>query len=478
MPQAKLIIKNMGALFVSDAIGSVLSFLLIVFIARYLGDVGLGKYSFAFAFVGLFMALSDLGTEKFVVREIAKDRSKMEKYSKNFIALKLILGIIALILPGIIILFLNEPADVIRIVWLASTAMFFNYFGWTFTAFFQAYEKMEYDAIGKLIERVIAFSLGSFVLANGYGLMALLLVLILSNLIVFIVKYMITSKKIIRIGFEIDLNFLKKLLKRSFPFLLTIVFIMIYFRISTVMLTFMRGYAVTGWFEAAYRIVDGLKFFPIIVITAVFPAMSKLHVQNKKFLLLLYKKSFYYLFSLAFPLGIGTTLLASRIILFVYKQEFIHSVLALQILIWAEVFIFINYLMGYLLNAINRAKLFTISTGICVVVNVLLNFMLITAFKDGYPGASIAIVITEVINFILLLYFTSKSGYKLPLIRLIYKPIIAGLLMGAGIIYLNQLHLLLLIPLAAIAYFIILFLTKGIEKEEIELVKGFFRLSS
>ena len=84
MSRARLIAKNIGALFISDTIGSILSFLLVVFIARYLGDVGLGKYSFAFAFVGLFMALSDLGTEKFVVREIAKDRSKIEKYSKNF----------------------------------------------------------------------------------------------------------------------------------------------------------------------------------------------------------------------------------------------------------------------------------------------------------------------------------------------------------------------------------------------------------
>ena len=475
MSRARLIAKNIGALFISDTIGSILSFLLVVFIARYLGDVGLGKYSFAFAFVGLFMALSDLGTEKFVVREIAKDKSKIEKYSKNFIALKLILGIITLILPGIIILFLNEPADVIKIVWLASTAMFFNYFGWAFSALLQAYEKMEYDAIGKLVERVVAFSLGLLVLLKGYGLIVLIFVLILSQLAAFIVKYAITSKKIVKVSYEIDFKFWIKLLKKSLPFLLTTIFMMVYFGISTVMLTFIKDYAVTGWYNAAYKLVDGLKFLPYIIITAVFPAMSKLHVENKKFLLLLYKKSFYYLFSLALPLGIGTMLLADRIILLVYKQGFINSIPALQILIWAEVFVFINYLMGFLLNSINKAKLFTFSTGICVLISIMLNFILISLYS--YKGAAFATVATEVINFGLLFYFTAKNGYRLPLAGLLYKPVIAGLVMGVFIIYLSGLHILLLVSIAAAIYFAALYFMKGIEKEEIELVKGIFRVS-
>ncbi len=473
MSRARLIAKNIGALFISDTIGSILSFLLVVFIARYLGDVGLGKYSFAFAFVGLFMALSDLGTEKFVVREIAKDKSKMEKYSKNFIALKLILGIITLILPGIIILFLNEPADVIKIVWLASTAMFFNYFGWAFSALLQAYEKMEYDAVGKLAERVVAFSLGMLVLLKGYGLIALIFALILSQLTSFIIKYTITSRKIVKVSYEIDFKFWIKLLKKSLPFLLTTIFMMVYFGISTVMLTFMKDYAVTGWYNAAYKLVDGLKFLPYIIITAVFPTMSRLHVENKKWLLLLYRKSFYYLFSLAFPLGVGAMLLADRIILLVYKQEFINSVPVLQILIWAEVFVFINYLMGFLLNSINRAKLFTFSTGICVLISVILNFILISFYS--YKGAAFATVATEAINFGLLFYFTAKNGYGLPLAGLVYKPVIAGLVMGAFIIYMGGLNIFLLVLIAAAIYFAALSFMRGIEKEEIGLLKGIFR---
>ena len=168
-------------------------------------------------------------------------------------------------------------------------------------------------------------------------------------------------------------------------------------------------------------------------------------------------------------------LLADRIILLVYKQGFINSIPALQILIWAEVFVFINYLMGFLLNSINKAKLFTFSTGICVLISIMLNFILISLYS--YKGAAFATVATEVINFGLLFYFTAKNGYRLPLAVLVYKPVIAGLVMGVFIIYMSGLHILLLVSIAAAIYFAALSFMKGIEKEEIELVKGIFRLS-
>lgn len=52
----------------------------VIFIARYLGDIGYGKYSFAVAFTALFSVLSDLGLSTLTIRDVAQDRSLANKY--------------------------------------------------------------------------------------------------------------------------------------------------------------------------------------------------------------------------------------------------------------------------------------------------------------------------------------------------------------------------------------------------------------
>ena len=127
--------------------------------------------------------------------------------------------------------------------------------------------------------------------------------------------------------------------------------------------------------------------------------------------------------------------------------------------------------MGFFLNSINKQHLFTLSAGICALSNIILNFILIP--KLSYIGAATATVITQFINFCLLYYFTRKHGYPLNLIKISYKPIIAGILMGVLIPYIKFLHAIYIIPIAAVAYFIALISIGGIGKEEIKLIKSF-----
>ena len=73
MSHARLIVKNTGILIFGEVASRLLSFFLIILIANYLGEVGLGKYSFVFAFVGIFSVFSDLGTTVSMTKEIARD---------------------------------------------------------------------------------------------------------------------------------------------------------------------------------------------------------------------------------------------------------------------------------------------------------------------------------------------------------------------------------------------------------------------
>jgi len=250
------------------------------------------------------------------------------------------------------------------------------------------------------------------------------------------------------------------------------IFDKIYGRIDIVMLSGIKGFAVTGWYSAASTLIVALSFIPGVIINATFPAMSRFHHMNSKDLLkLLYEKSFYYLLSLGLPLSIGISMLAQRIILFIYKEQFIESGLILNILSWSLVFVFVNYMMGYLLNSINKQHLFTISTAICAVANITLNFILIPRFS--FVGASVATIVSQLINFFLLYYFTSKNGYFINLMKVSYRPFISGVAMAISIIYISFLPIIYIVPIAATSYFITLFILGGVGKEEIKLIRSF-----
>lgn len=230
----------------------------------------------------------------------------------------------------------------------------------------------------------------------------------------------------------------------------------------------MASYEEVGWYNAAYKALDALYFIPGAVIAAAYPAMSQLYQTDRKMLQLLYRKAFYYLFALALPIGIGTTLLASRIIPFVYGAGFGSSVMALQILIWAEVIIFVSYITGYLLNSINRQLDFTKTAFAGALLNIALNLAMIPRW--GYMGAAIATVLTELAVMGALLLLAHRSGY-FPEVRGLARPVAAGIAMAAVLLALPQLHLLLLLPAAAATYFLALLALKGIDKDEIRIVR-------
>ena len=469
MSNRKSILKNFSLLLTAEVIGHILSFLLIIMISRYLGDSRLGIYSFAFAFTAIFGIIFELGFSVLLMKEVAKDKGKTERYFNNIFTLRFLLGILGILIPGVIMLFIGKVGYDIRVVWLAGIALFFNYLGYTLKSLFQAYEAVQYEAVARIIEKTVAFGIGTTALLNGYGLVAVVSGMVVSNMIYFLILFVSAKRRITDIHLSFDFVFWKYLIAKSLPFWFVLLFVNIYFKVDTVMLTLMKDYAVTGWYNAAHKLLTGLHFIPISFAYVMLPVMSRISKQSRKLLKLTYRKAFYYMLSLAIPIGAGTTILADKIIVALYTGKFFHSVIALQILIWAVVFLFINHVVGNFLYAIDKDYMWSFSAGISLLLNVILNFILIPTFS--YIGASLSTVITEALCFILLLYFSSKSGYWLNVPKLCWKPTIATVVMVSVLLFLRHMSLIILVPIGVIVYIVIMFIIKGIDKDEIDFIK-------
>ena len=167
-------------------------------------------------------------------------------------------------------------------------------------------------------------------------------------------------------------------------------------------------------------------------------------------------------------------LLADKIILLIFGNQYQPAVVAFQILIWSAVFIFMGTPASSLLNSTNRQVELTKIVGVSLVLNIFLNLLLIP--KYSYVGAGIATTISMLLILFGVLIRAVKIGYSTPVYKIFeptLKVIISCLIMGAFVIYFKNINLFLLIPLSAMIYFTILYFFKGFDIKDINLFRNF-----
>jgi len=475
MNTVQRIAKNTGVLLISQIASYIIGFFFIMYTARYLGAAGFGILSFALAFTGIFGVFSDLGLGILTIREVARDKTLASKYLGNIAVMKIFLVVITFGLIALTINLLGYPEQTIKVVYLVALSVIFGAFSGMFNSVFQAYEKMEYQSLGHILSSALMLSGALFAISQGFSVVGFASIYFLVSVVVLGYNFTVCAWKFVLPKIEVDWGFWKPTIKEALPFGLSSIFVVIYYWIDSVMLSLMQGNEVVGWYNAAYRLIMVLLFIPSILNVSIFPVMSQFYVASKDSLRFAFEKYFKYMAIVGIPIGVGTTLLADRIILLIFGIEYTNSIIALQILVWSSVFIFLSGAFARLLESSNRQMTITKITGICMVENIVLNLAIIPKFS--YVGASVTTAITEFTALILCIMVSSKIGYGISKSNLldISKVLIASLLMGILIVYLNDLNLLILVLLSAAFYFIVLYLFRVFKEEDAKLLKRIVR---
>lgn len=469
MSTVRTIAKNAGVLAIAQAITMALGLVLIIFIARLMGDVGFGKLGFAQSFTALLVIFADMGLSIVTIRELARHKELTSKYLGNIFLIKLILSVITFALIALIIKLMHYPSDTTMVVYLIGISSILGSFSVFLRAIFRAFEKMEFEALLNIVKSVVTTGIGLVVLLSGYGLIAIALVYLLAGIIDLFATLLVTVKKFARPKLEVDFGLWKQIIPLALPFSLTAFMGLIYFQIDIVMLSVMKGDAVVGWYKAAYTLIYSLVIIPGVFSHALFPVMSRFYVSSKEALKTTLEKSAKYLFILGLPITVGTILLADRIIPLFYGEGFSHSISALQILSLYFPLRCINNATAYTLSSINKEPLHALSITTAAITNVALNLFLIPKFS--LAGAAAATAITEVVLFASYYYFVAKHFHRLELRPVLTKPCLACLAMAAFVFYLSNINLALLVISAAIIYFAVLYLVKGFDAEDKAILK-------
>jgi len=473
MDVAQRVAKNTISLWSAQIVVEILKFLLTIFVARFLGDVIFGKYSFSLAFTAFFIIFSNLGYNTLLIREVAKDKSKAKKYLNNVLGIRLFLSVIVLFLIILLINLADYPSDTKIAVYLFGIYFILVSLSDVFKVTFRAFEIMEYEAIITIIANLIRVSFSIMILFFGYGLIEVALIFVLSEIIDFVISFVMCRKKITRFGLSIDTKFLKETIKIVLPLSVLPIFSLIYVRADTIMLSFLKGDAVVGWYNAAYNLVLGFKPVAHLFMTAVFPLMSAYYVSSKKSFINVFEKSFKYLFIIGLPTAVGITLLADKLILLFYGTQYINSINALEILSWDILLLFLSMCLSFVLISINKQSSMAIIAGLSAFINVILNLILIPTYS--YLGAAVATIASEAFLFVLYLIIVLRSKYIIPFHKIIIKPIIVSGIMAIFVFQFIYINLALLITTSVLIYFGIMFVIKGFSEEDLKLIRGIIK---
>lgn len=444
-------------------ITTAIAVVMLAYLARYLGVSGYGDYTTIFAFLGFFAIIADMGLYTVAVREMAKDTDSSKKVMGNILSLRLIFAVLVLIIAPLVGFFIPAYSEIVKIgILIATFSSFFVLLNQIFVSIFQVNLRMGWSVISDVAARIVLFILTLVFIKMGFSLQFFILANVIANLILVFISFLL-SRRFLIFHLQFDFDYWKYILKESLPLGVVIVLGLIYFKIDTIMLSIMKDSTAVGIYGAPYKILEILITIPAIFMGSVFPLISKYIKEGDYRFKESFKISFDFMLIIAIPLVVGVYLLAKPLVYLILGPEFSDSIIVLQYLIFAVLIIFLGTIMGNFVVAANLQKKLVIIYLFSVFFNIAGNLILIPHYS--YIGSSITTIATEFLVCSCAYVIIYKNLKLVPRIGILFKVLIATLLMGIFLYYFNNVNLFLLVFIGSTIYFIVLYLIGGIKKE-------------
>lgn len=391
----KQILKNLLSLSVSEILGKIIGVITAVYVARTLNPDGFGIINFASAFVSYFLILSLFGLDTYGNREVAVNPAEREKLVNNLFSLRVFLSLIAYLVMGIVV-FATGNSVVIKVVLLLTGIRLFSdavNLNW----YFQAVEKMKFPAIRQVI--AASLTLGGTLLwvRSSDDIKIAAGVFAAAGCISSIFLLVVYGSSVGRISFEFDSLLWKKILRESFPLLISTFMIAVYFNLDIIMLGYMKTQTDVGIYSAANKIFL-VGIIPLtLIVNSFFPAISRIGLKKgKEFRWVIMN---YFLFLAVSGIVITCVLFFMKdfFILKIFGGDYSSAIKPLAILAVNALVISMNLFFGNPLVAWGKQKQYSVIVTCGAVSNVILNFIFIPAYS--YNGAALATLFSEVLVF-------------------------------------------------------------------------------
>ena len=462
--------KNTIWLFFGEIIGRILKLAIVVFATRQLGVEGWGVFSYALAFVSLFYVLSDIGINTFITREMSRDSEDKYHYLSSTTIIKLVLMFTFFIVS----LLLAPHFQKIRLgLTMIATLSLLNLSDGIkefMLSINRSRQKMEVEGFSKIIMNSIITVLGIILLIKKATPLSLAIAYATGSIISSFFVFLSIKSEFKNIRWNISKKDLRTIYDFSWPIIIISLFSFI-FNIDTIMLGQIKSATDVGLYAASQRLVQFLGIVPGFIAISVFPMLSKNNEDIKKMGYILEKVMTLFIL-IGLPLTVGGLLFSQKIIVLIFGPAYSAGGPVLGVLMISILATFSNLILTNIIFSKNLQKIFISATSFGVVVNIILNFWLIT--KYGAIGAGISTMTTQ---FLITAINWNKLKKIIPfeVLSKLGKIITATVIMTILIVILNTLgmNFILITLIGVVIYALTLHLLKEPSFKEIfELATG------
>ncbi len=387
-------IKNTLFIFAGRASNALFLFLLILVVSRQLGPALFGVFSFLTTVVVSASCFSNLGLDTWMVREVTKTPSQGKRYLSNILGLKIGTSMVTLVLVFLIFRMTDLPQTTLNLLWILSISLLFNTVSQTLWHYGNCFKEFIFHSSLWASSNIIKALLGISLVLLYRDLEPLVWGIVVAEAMSLILSFYVVRHRfgsfVPEFQFEVWMDFMV----RSAPIAMGMIFSVLYFRLDIVMLQLMTEEKVVGFYSAAYKLFEVAVILPHSFMLVLFPTLvEEYHSSRSQF-----KKSFKKALTIYSLMGGGITLVlwgfSREIITLIYGEVFFPSIAMLNVLSWAILLFFINFLLSNILITSGREGVNSWNLVGATVLNIILNLVWIPQY--GAIGAAWATLFCEV----------------------------------------------------------------------------------
>ncbi len=386
------IVKNASWIVACKIVQSILSFVVTMLVARYLGPSNYGVINYAASIVAFVVPIVQLGLGNIQVQELVENPDDEGKIIGTTLLLSCISAFagVAGVVSFVAIANESEP-ETIAVCALYSTILFFQ--GADLIRFwFQAKYISKYASIVSIVAFAFVSIYKIVLLVSGKNVLWFALANPIDYIII-LIALVIVYKKLGGGKLSFSLNVAKRMMAKSKYYIIANLMVVVFTQTDRVMLKMMLDSSATGFYSAASTCAQLGNFVFAAIIDSARPAIFEKYKKSRnefKFsMIMLYSVIIYS--TLAF--GLVVTLLANPIITIVYGEQYSPAIVVLRVVVWFLPFSFIGSVRNVWLLAENKQKWIPIINLSGAIANVAMNFVLIPIW--GMVGAGVASLVTQ-----------------------------------------------------------------------------------
>ena len=399
-----------------------LSLIVGVLTARYLGPDNYGLINYGAAFTTFFVAICNLGLNSVIIKDFIDNPDEQGCAIGSSIVMRIITSILSVIMiVSVVSIVDRNESTTILVVALCSLGLIFNVFE-IFNYWFQSLYKSKITAIATLIAyiamsayKIVLLTLGKdvrwFAFATSVDYIAVALVLF------------IAYKKYGGPKLEFSWHKSKRLLQSSRHYILPSLTVAIYGQTDRLMLKQMLDTAEVGYYTVATTICGMWTFVLGAIIDSVYPTIITLHKHNDEAFAKKNKQLYAIIFYVSSIVSLLICILGDFAISILYGAEYDPASAPLKIVTWYTAFSYLGVARNAWIVSENKQQYLKYIYFSSAILNVIINFALIPLW--GAVGAALASLITQIFTSIVLPCFIKelRPNAKLMLEAIMLKDV-------------------------------------------------------